>query len=486
MGTVYLARVAGSAGFSRLVAIKRLHPELAAQREFIAGLVDEARLSSQIRHVNVIDTLDLVASDGAFSLVMEYVEGAALSAMVKAARRANEPIPQPIIMSVMAGMLRGLDAAHEARGTEGQPLGIVHRDVSPQNVLIGIDGVPRVIDFGIAKAMGRMTSTRPGEVRGKFAYMAPEQLLERPATRQADIYAAGVVMWELLTGERLFQSEDARAVCAAVVRGEIKPPSTHNPLVLPELDAIVLKATARETGDRYLTAREFLDELVPFQRASDDDVGAWVRRLAAANLAKRAELLQSVVPDQSRSVEDLMAELASSQNTPPTGQVIKDPLAGTGPFPQHQDTGRLSQPGSLPTDRTGRTGMTAGVEVSATITPSPKSSASWFLIPAFCMLGLAGLIGGVVALRHRPRPQPPAMATPAPPPPAPAPAPITLPAPAPEPDPTVAATPDPEPPTSAAPESAPRPTHPKKPPPKKPPGPKPSGTAQGSGDFDHR
>ena len=325
MGTVYLARMAGSAGFSKLVAIKRLHPELAAQKEFIAMLVDEARLASALQHANIVDTLDLVATDGAFSLVLEYVEGAALSVLLAQAKKDNEEIPRPILLSLIQGMLRGLDAAHDARGSEGQPLGIVHRDISPQNVLVGTDGVPRIIDFGIAKAMGRVMQTRPGEVRGKFSYMAPEQLLERPATRQVDVYAAGVCLWEMLTAERLFKGEDARAICAAVIRGEIPPPSSVNPNIPKELDEVVLRATARETSDRYLSCGEFLYALSTFERAPDDEVGRWVRRVAAGYIAKRAEMVQGhFAPEGSRSVEDLMQELQVSA-TPAEGVPIVAP-----------------------------------------------------------------------------------------------------------------------------------------------------------------
>lgn len=313
MATVYLGRVAGSAGFSRLVAIKRLHPELAAERDFVAMLVDEARLASQIRHTNVVDTLDLVVSDGAFSLVLEYVEGDSLAALLRRVRDAGETVPLPIALAILYGVLRGLDAAHDTRNEEGQPLGIVHRDVSPQNVLIGIDGVPRVIDFGVAKAIGRFDSTKPGEIRGKFSYMAPEQMQARPVTRQVDVYAAGVVLWELLVGRKLFSGEDSRVICAEVMRGEIKPPSSEAPGVPPELDAVVLRATARDVADRYLTAREMLAELEPLEKASDDDVGVWVRRLSAKALADRQRLVQGATPAaDGRPIEELMKDLARS------------------------------------------------------------------------------------------------------------------------------------------------------------------------------
>lgn len=313
MARVYLGRMTGSAGFSRPVAIKRLHPELAVQRDFVAMLVDEARLAAHIRHTNVVDTLDLVVSDGAFSLVLEYVEGESLSALIREARARGETVPSPIALAVLYGVLRGLEAAHEARNEEGQPLGIVHRDVSPQNILVGIDGIPRIIDFGVAKALGRILVTRPGEVRGKFSYMAPEQLLGRPVTRQVDVYAVGVLLWELLVGARLFSGDDERVVCAAVMRGVITPPSEANPSVPRELDAIVKRATARELSERYLTAREMLGALESCERAPDDEVGAWVRRLSAARLAKRHRLLQDSVSTTDRmSIDDLLRELEPS------------------------------------------------------------------------------------------------------------------------------------------------------------------------------
>ena len=313
MASVYLGRMAGSAGFSRLVAIKRLHPELASDRELIGMLVDEARIAAQIRHTNVIDTLDLVVSEGAFSLVLEYIEGDSLSSLARSAKKAGEPVPVDIALAIIHGVLRGLDAAHEARGTDGHPLGVVHRDVSPQNVLVGVDGVARVIDFGVAKAVGKLEATKPGEVRGKFAYMAPEQLMAKPITRQVDVYAAGVMLWELLTGTRLFKAEDERAVCAAVLRGAIAKPSTVNHEIPGDLDAIVMRATALDVGERYLTAREMLTDLEKHTRAVDEDVAAWVRRLT---IEKRAQRQRMIEGDSSstdlRSIDEVMKELAVS------------------------------------------------------------------------------------------------------------------------------------------------------------------------------
>ncbi|MEA2750949.1 MAG: eukaryotic-like serine/threonine-protein kinase, partial [Myxococcales bacterium] len=337
MATVYLGRVTGSAGFSRLVAIKRLHPELAAEREFVAMLVDEARLASQIRHTNVADTLDLVVADGAFSLVLEYVEGDSLSALLRRVKKSEEKVPLPIAISILYGVLRGLDSAHDARNDDGGPLGIVHRDVSPQNILVGVDGIPRVIDFGVAKAIGRFDSTRPGEIRGKFSYMAPEQMQGRPVTRQVDVYSAGVVLWELLAGAKLFDAEDSRVICAAVLSGVIKPPSSVNPDVPAALDAVVLRATARELGERYLTARELLAEIEKFERASDDEVGAWVRRLCAKRLAERQRMIQGAPPSaEGRPIDELMADLAreGADGTEAAPRIVTRPLPAVGTDPE--------------------------------------------------------------------------------------------------------------------------------------------------------
>jgi len=303
MASVYLGRMSGSAGFSRLVAIKRLHPEVAAERDFVAMLVDEARVVSQIRHVNVIDTLDLVVSEGAFSLVLEYIDGDALSVL------AETRIPRTIALAIVHGMLKGLDAAHEARGIDGSPLGIVHRDVSPQNVLVGIDGIARVIDFGVAKAAGRLEATRPGEVRGKISYMAPEHLQGRPVTRQVDVYAAGVVLWELLTGERLFDAPDEATLTKAVLANKVRKPTTVDPTIPADLEAVVMKATSHDVGMRHLSARELLDDLAPFERASDEEVGAWVRAQTVARRAERQKMIEGASSPNIQSIDDVLKEL---------------------------------------------------------------------------------------------------------------------------------------------------------------------------------
>jgi serine/threonine-protein kinase len=307
MASVHLARMTASTGFSRLVAIKRLHREYTRQKDFVARLGEEARLSAYIRHANVIDTLDLAIIDGALSLVLEYVEGESLAMLVKRKTELGETVPIPIAVTIMHGVLRGLAAAHEARRDDGMLLAIVHRDVSPQNILVGIDGNARIIDFGIAKALDGLELTRPGEVHGKLAYMAPEQLLGRGVTQQVDVHAAGVVLWELLAGRRLFSRDNANAVTAAVLAGAQEPPSKHNRAVPADLDAIVMRALARDVTERYATASELVADLEPW-RTTERDIGEWVSRLAAERLASTRGLLHGAVEAPARESAPVSAE----------------------------------------------------------------------------------------------------------------------------------------------------------------------------------
>jgi serine/threonine-protein kinase len=304
MASVHLARMTASTGFTRLVAIKRLHREYTFDRNFIALFSQEARLCAQIRHTNVIGTLDLLPIDGTLSLVLEYVEGESLAALMKRARALGEPIPLPFAATIMHGVLCGLDAAHEAQRDDGAPLGIVHRDVSPHNILVGIDGNAKIIDFGVAKARDGLQLTQPGELRGKLAYMPREQLLGGAVTRQFDIYAAGVVLWELLAGERLYPATEVAAVSAAVLEGASEPPSAFNPEVPPELDDVVMRALAQEPTERYATAGEFATALEPWRTANERAIGAWVSHLAAERLASMRSLLQRAT-EQSGRIESL-------------------------------------------------------------------------------------------------------------------------------------------------------------------------------------
>jgi serine/threonine protein kinase len=216
MASVHIGSLTGPAGFRRTVAVKRLHPQYAKDPEFVAMFMDEARLAARIQHQNVVATLDVVASDEELYVVMEYVAGESLARLMRLSACREERVTANVAGAILVGVLHGLHAAHELRDDRGEPLAIVHRDVSPQNILVGADGAAHLIDFGIAKARGRAQVTQEGEIKGKMSYMPPEQLLSREVDRRVDIFAASVVFWEVLTGRRLFQATDPGAILCAL------------------------------------------------------------------------------------------------------------------------------------------------------------------------------------------------------------------------------------------------------------------------------
>ncbi len=303
MATVHLGRLIGAAGFSRTVAVKRLHDCYAKDPEFVAMLLDEARLAATIRHPNVVPTLDVVAEGGELLVVMEYVEGDSLAHLAKLSLQRGQRVPPAFAAAIVAQALHGLHAAHEAHDRNGEPLGIVHRDVSPQNILVGADGVARVLDFGIAKAASRATSTEDGQIKGKTAYMAPEQLQHGSVDRRTDVFAAAVCLWELLASRRLFLGDSPQETMARVLTATIDPPSKHGSDVAPALDAVVMRGLERDADRRFATAEEMahaLEDAVKTPRPKE--IGAWVCDVAAATLSARAELVQ-VVERSSHRIE---------------------------------------------------------------------------------------------------------------------------------------------------------------------------------------
>jgi eukaryotic-like serine/threonine-protein kinase len=303
MATVHLARLLGSVGFARTVAIKRLHPHLSKDPDFVAMFLEEARLAARVRHPNVVATLDVVDEDSELFLVMEYVAGESLSRLVRKTREAGTRIPPRYVVGVLCAALEGLHAAHEATSERGSPLGIVHRDVSPQNIQVGIDGVARVLDFGIAKATNRVQETRTDQIKGKVAYMSPEQLAKGPIDRRADVYSASVVLWEALTSKRLFKADDVPALVYAIMNDVIEPPSKVVPDLPPGLDEIVMKGLDREANNRWSSAREMavaLEEVLT--PAPPREIGEWMRETAGDMLAWRIELVHRIESETSTSM----------------------------------------------------------------------------------------------------------------------------------------------------------------------------------------
>jgi eukaryotic-like serine/threonine-protein kinase len=294
MATVHLGRLVGPVGFSKIVAIKQMHESAARNPDFVAMFLDEARLSGRVQHPNVVATFDVIANGGEAFLVMEYVHGESLSALLRATRVKGERLAPAFAVHILCDVLSGLHAAHEATDEHGGLLHLIHRDVSPQNIMIGVDGVARVLDFGIAKAAGRLQETQTGQLKGKLGYMAPEQLLGRPLDRRVDIFAAGICLWESISGRKMFDADNSGQLMYQVLETDIPPLSAIADVPLA-LSRAVERATARDPEERFSTAREFARELErSTELVSSREIGDWVGGLSGEALSRRFERLRAI------------------------------------------------------------------------------------------------------------------------------------------------------------------------------------------------
>ena len=278
------------------VAIKRLHAGQARQAAAVARLLDEVRLARHIVHPNVVRTIDFVSDGEEMLAIMEYVHGEPLSRLLADARAASRLMPVPLAIRIVSDVLHGLQAAHLAIDGEGKPLRLVHRDVTPENILVGTDGVARLMDFGVAKAEGRLHATRDGGVRGKLAYLAPEQI-GGEVTARTDTYAVGLVLWEMLVGERALAGENEGELLVKALDPHIAAPSTRNVEVPIALDAALARAIAKEPSGRFSDATE---QAAAFERAAEvigspAEVGAWVHAQAGERLTARAASIDAML-----------------------------------------------------------------------------------------------------------------------------------------------------------------------------------------------
>lgn len=300
MAAVYIARAIGVAGFERLVAVKVLHPHLAYEEEFISMFLDEARLAARIRHPNVVPTLDISDSGGdGYFLVMEYIEGDHLGALLGRSAKQGRRLETSLVMKMIIDGLGGLGAAHSLTDDKGEPLNIVHRDVSPHNIMVGTDGISRLTDFGVAKAEVRMASTRAGQFKGKLSYMAPEQASTGEADQRSDLFSMGIILWESLTGRRLFRGENNAATLAKILNDPIPAPSSLWPDLEP-FDALLAKALHRDPDQRFQTADEFMEAAEEVARlnggiASTRAVGALATELIGAKLDEERARVQEAI-----------------------------------------------------------------------------------------------------------------------------------------------------------------------------------------------
>lgn len=295
MGSVVLA-VSRDGGEPRPVAIKQLHAHLVDDPQMVAGFVDEARISSRLTHPNIVRVHDVDMLGERLVIVMEYVDGLPLSQILRARRRIGKPLPIGVTRRIIRDALVGLHAAHEQCDENGLPLRLVHRDVSPHNLLVGVDGRTRVTDFGIALATGRLAATRTdGLVKGKLQYLSPEQIYRRPVDQRADVFAAGVVLWEALAGRPLFDGATEAETLAMVLTESLQPPSNVCMDVPLELDETCLRALEREVERRYPTAAAFATALESPGMASPEEVAAVVTEIGAESLAKRRSLVAAAL-----------------------------------------------------------------------------------------------------------------------------------------------------------------------------------------------
>ncbi|MFT3710367.1 MAG: DUF2378 family protein [Archangium sp.] len=302
MGEVWLARQKGPVGFEKLVVVKTLLAHLKEDQEFVNMFFDEARIAAVLNHPNIAQIYDLGEDKGEYFIAMEYVHGLSLRDVVVYALERSNGVPLALKCRVIADAAAALDFAHQARTPSGQPLDLIHRDVSPQNILIGFNGAVKLIDFGVAKAANKLVRTATGIIKGKYAYMSPEQAYGKPLDGRSDVFGLGTVMWEILCTERLFKRDNETDTLQAVVGAEINPPSMLDRTVPKTLDPIVLKALSRELPGRYTSAAEF-------QKA----IEGWLakQRLPATN-AHLAAFMKQLFPDESEAVPIPAAETTMS------------------------------------------------------------------------------------------------------------------------------------------------------------------------------
>jgi serine/threonine-protein kinase len=381
MATLFLGRRGGAAGFSRHVAIKVVHPHLGRDSNFVRMFVDEAKLSARISHPNVVHVEELGEADGTHFLVMEYVHGCSLSDMLKALSRLSRRLSPDLSVWIAMKVLEGLHAAHELRDEQRQLLNVVHRDVSPQNVLISQTGNVKLIDFGIAKAKGRQQQTATGALKGKLSYMPPEQAYGQKLDRRADIYALGIVLWEMLTMRRVFRADNDLAMLDEVRNPRIAPPSTYSQDVTPELDAAVMFALAPDREARPKTALELrrrLAEACPKALALDvGHMAEVVEAVLGEELEARRRELPESLTGMSRDIpmaheptrrakaprmrEDVMREMTMS--APGSTLYVDESDDHTGPDESiHAEPTKAARPSNRPgtRDATPTTEVTKG------------------------------------------------------------------------------------------------------------------------------
>ncbi|MDQ3369058.1 MAG: protein kinase, partial [Myxococcota bacterium] len=322
MAEVFRAKAFGVEGFERLVAVKRILPNIAEDKEFIRMFIEEAKLSVQLNHANIAQIFDLGVVDGAYYIALEHVHGRDLRGIFDRCRQLGEAMPVSQACFMVMKVCEGLDYAHNKRDQAGREISLVHRDVSPQNVLISFEGEVKIIDFGIAKAAGKGSKTQAGILKGKFGYMSPEQVRGLPVDRRSDVFSCGIVLYELLTGERLFVGESDFSTLEKVRNVEILPPSTYNRKIPDELERIVLKALAKDVEDRYQNAIDLHDELQAFVYTAGEfysrkDLAGWMKKTFGREIEEETAKLETYRQLKAPTAEQPVVARTSTGSRPP-------------------------------------------------------------------------------------------------------------------------------------------------------------------------
>jgi serine/threonine-protein kinase len=324
MGSIHLGVLTGAAEFSRLVAIKRLHPQLAEDPTFRVRFSEEARLNARVLHPNVVQLLDVVEAEDELWLVMEYVDGDTLHSLQSEMLAAGRLLPLDVVAGVVGGVLEGLHAAHETTDAAGVPLRIVHRDVSPQNIMISRYGQVKIIDFGIAKATAPTAVSTLGRLVGKVSYMSPEQATGAAVDQRSDVFAAGVVLWEALTGHRLFREaqQSHASILRDVLRKPVPAPSAYRAQIPSALDAVVLRALARNPSDRFSSAREFAQALLAaVPPAAGSKISAYLTVFCEERAGLRGAL-QGLSPTQVARPQSAVTHVVGTEREEPTSLAL--------------------------------------------------------------------------------------------------------------------------------------------------------------------
>ncbi|RMG98430.1 MAG: PEGA domain-containing protein [Deltaproteobacteria bacterium] len=363
MAEVYKAKEFGADGFERLVAIKRILPHVAEDEEFIAMFKDEAKIAVQLSHGNIAQIYNLDTHEDGFYIALEYVAGRDLRAIFQRCQQQGKPMPIEQACYIVMKVCEGLDYAHNKKDAYGRELNIVHRDVSPPNILVSYEGEVKLIDFGVAKAAGRASKTQAGILKGKFGYMSPEQVRGMPLDRRSDVFSVGVVLWEILTGQRLFQGDTDFATLEMVRKVEVPSPRSVNPAIPEDLERIVFKALARDPDQRYQSAIELHDELQAFMFAhglfySRKALAAWMRKQYAKEIELEKEKANRARGGSGsgtgRQRKTMMMTPGSRPPPPPPGGRPPPPPSGGAAPPSGGDRGGgrkppKPRPSSVPT-----------------------------------------------------------------------------------------------------------------------------------------